>query len=56
MKAAQDWLAEGVEAAMRAQAHGKRRVLRPGVVFDVAEDPPPDEKRHRSKPSRSKRT
>lgn len=54
MKAAQDWLTEGIEAALHAEAQGRRRILRPGVVFDVGEDPPLDEQRHRVKPSRSR--
>ena len=49
MRAAQDWLTEGIQAAMLAEAQGRRRILRPGVVFDVGEDPPRDEQRHRSK-------
>jgi len=53
MKAAQEWLTEGIQAAMLAEAQGRRRVLRPGVVFDVDEDPPRDEQRHRSKRPRA---
>ncbi|KAK2466980.1 hypothetical protein APHAL10511_001238 [Amanita phalloides] len=55
MKAAQDWLTEGIEAAIRAEAQGRRRILRPGVVFDVGEDPPREEQRHRSKRPRAQK-
>ncbi|KIL69679.1 hypothetical protein M378DRAFT_61265, partial [Amanita muscaria Koide BX008] len=52
MKAAHEWLSGNMEvAAKRGKTAGKRPIMRPGVVFDVGEDPPVAERaerRHRS--------
>ena len=42
MKAVQDWVTEGT-----AEARGRPRIIRPGVVFDVGEDPPTETSKKR---------
>ncbi|KAJ7774757.1 hypothetical protein B0H16DRAFT_71541 [Mycena metata] len=53
--ATQDWRnQEESDVAARAQRRGKQRRMRPGVVFDVAEDPLEETKR--SRPGRLKKS